>query len=158
MTAFTLIKDGHHSSELELSWVEPIPVEISRAIELPEHIISDHRIVNCTETYSTTGIGQGHMHAANNVGTCLFNEVTFHSTGSFSCAGLVLVFRRQINYYVMSLFVPSTLLVLLSWVGFWIDKESTPGRISLSLLTILTMQNQVSNGYNYPYNSDNSDM
>ena len=54
------------------------------------------------------------------------------------------MFRRNINYYIMGLFVPSMLIVLLSWLGFWIDKESTPGRVSLSLLTILTMQNQVS--------------
>lgn len=59
------------------------------------------------------------------------------------------MFRRNINYYVMGLFVPSILIVVLSWVGFWIDKESTPGRVSLSLLTILTMQNQVSTVFHY---------
>ena len=54
-----------------------------------------------------------------------------------------LTFGRMSNYYTMGLFIPSVLIVVLSWVAFWIDKHSTPGRISLSLLTILTMQNQV---------------
>ena len=63
--------------------------------------------------------------------------------GSFSCIAVQFEFKRNVNYYIMSLFIPSVLIVVLSWVAFWIDKDSTPGRISLSLLTILTMQNQV---------------
>ena len=63
--------------------------------------------------------------------------------GSYSCVGAEFVFRRNINYYIMGIFIPSIIIVVLSWMAFWIDKSSTPGRVSLSLITILTMQNQV---------------
>ena len=71
--------------------------------------------------------------------------------GAFSCVSMTVRFHRRINYYIMGLFVPSILIVLLSWVAFWIDKASTPGRVSLSLLTILTMTNQVCVIYSWHY-------
>ena len=40
--------------------------------------------------------------------------------------------------------MPSLLVVLLSWVNFWLDCEAVPARISLGLLTVLTMTTQSS--------------
>ena len=36
------------------------------------------------------------------------------------------------------------LVVILSWVSFWIDIDAVPARITLGLLTVLTMTTQVS--------------
>nr|XP_006821970.1 PREDICTED: gamma-aminobutyric acid receptor subunit beta-1-like [Saccoglossus kowalevskii] len=46
---------------------------------------------------------------------------------------------RQIIYYVMEYYVPSFLLVILSWVSFWLSVESTPARASLGITTVLTL-------------------
>lgn len=41
-------------------------------------------------------------------------------------------------------YVPSVLIVILSWVGFWISSDAVPARISLGVLTVLTMTTQTS--------------
>lgn len=39
-------------------------------------------------------------------------------------------------------YVPSILIVVLSWVNFWLDANATPARVSLGLLCVLTMTTQ----------------
>ena len=41
-------------------------------------------------------------------------------------------------------YVPSSLIVILSWVSFWINIDAVPARISLGVTTILTMTTQSS--------------
>ena len=41
--------------------------------------------------------------------------------------------------------MPSALLVILSWIGPWVDKSVTGSRVSIGLLTVLTVVTQVSN-------------
>ena len=40
--------------------------------------------------------------------------------------------------------MPSALLVILSWIGPWVDKSVTGSRVSIGLLTVLTVVTQVS--------------
>ncbi|KAL5011788.1 hypothetical protein ScPMuIL_010339, partial [Solemya velum] len=51
---------------------------------------------------------------------------------------------RNMGYYLVQIFVPSVLIVSLSWVSFWLDMEAVPARISLGVLTVLTMTTQSS--------------
>lgn len=39
---------------------------------------------------------------------------------------------------MIQLYIPSILVVILSWVSFWINVEGSPARVSLGLLTVLT--------------------
>ncbi len=50
--------------------------------------------------------------------------------------------HRVIGYYMIQTYVPSALVVILSWVSFWINVDAVPARISLGVLTILTMTTQ----------------
>ena len=43
---------------------------------------------------------------------------------------------------MMQTYIPSILIVVLSWVSFWINIDAVPARISLGLLTVLTMTTQ----------------
>ena len=52
--------------------------------------------------------------------------------------------ERRLRAYVLSTFLPSLLVVLLSWVSFWIDLDAVPARISLGILTMLTITTQSS--------------
>ena len=36
--------------------------------------------------------------------------------------------KRDIGYYVIQVYVPSVLIVILSWVSFWLDVEAIPAR------------------------------
>ena len=39
----------------------------------------------------------------------------------------------------MQSYIPSMLIVMLSWIAFWINKNSDPARVSLGVTTVLTM-------------------
>ncbi|XP_076078890.1 glycine receptor subunit alpha-2-like [Mytilus galloprovincialis] len=67
-------------------------------------------------------------------------------SSSFSCIQLNLHFERDIGYYMIQFFVPSMMIVLLYWVSFWLTIDAVPARISLGILTILTMTTQRSAG------------
>ena len=53
-------------------------------------------------------------------------------------------FTRKFEYYLLQTYIPSVMVVVLSWVSFWIDIQAVPARISLGLLTVLTMTTQAS--------------
>lgn len=61
------------------------------------------------------------------------------STGNFS--GLLIKFslRRQNGYHVLQTYVPTILIVSISWVSFWLDPNAVPGRVSLGVTTLLTL-------------------
>ena len=56
----------------------------------------------------------------------------------------VVIIERQFEFYLLQTYIPSMLVVILSWVSFWIDIDAVPARITLGLLTVLTMTTQVS--------------
>ena len=58
-----------------------------------------------------------------------------------SYTGFMLVLHRKPQLYVYSYFVPSTLLVITSWISFAIKPEVVPGRLGLLLTTLLMLIN-----------------
>jgi gamma-aminobutyric acid receptor subunit beta len=50
-----------------------------------------------------------------------------------------LYFVRSLGYYITQIYIPSTLIVMLSWVSFWLDRTAAPARVSLGITTVLTM-------------------
>lgn len=46
--------------------------------------------------------------------------------------------KRIVEQYVMEYFIPSILLVGVSWVSFWLDPNAIPGRTVLGTSTMLT--------------------
>ncbi|CAJ0577504.1 unnamed protein product, partial [Mesorhabditis spiculigera] len=65
-------------------------------------------------------------------------------TGSYSCARVALVLNREYSYYLIQLYIPCMMLVVVSWVSFWLDKDAVPARVSLGVTTLLTMTTQSS--------------
>ncbi|XP_061187988.1 glycine receptor subunit alpha-2-like [Saccostrea echinata] len=61
---------------------------------------------------------------------------------NYSCIGLDLYMTRMNGFYFTHMYVPSILIVTLSWVSFWIDIEATAARTSLGILTVLAMTTQ----------------
>ena len=64
----------------------------------------------------------------------LFNTIT----GAYPCLAIRFELERDIGYYLIQVYVPSVLIVILSWVSFWINVESVPARVTIGLLTVLT--------------------
>ena len=42
--------------------------------------------------------------------------------------------RRHTGYFLIHIVIPCSLLVVLSWVSFWINREATADRIALGIL------------------------
>lgn len=61
---------------------------------------------------------------------------------NYSCIFLDIHLRRNHGYYITQIYVPSALVVVLSWVNFWLTVDAVPARISLGLLTVLTTTTQ----------------
>ena len=79
---------------------------------------------------------------------CLFSVGVFlyvhFITGTFGCVRANFTLRRHYGYYMTQVYVPSILIVMLSWISFWLAPDAVPARISLGILTILAMTNQLS--------------
>ncbi|KAK7096788.1 hypothetical protein V1264_003852 [Littorina saxatilis] len=93
----------------------PDPVQKRQDMSLPQFQFEKFETMDCTKMY----IGANY--------TCIKAE--------FSLV-------RQYGYYMAQVYVPSVLVVILSWVSFWLDIDAVPARISLGLLTVLTMTTQ----------------
>ncbi|XP_074831578.1 gamma-aminobutyric acid receptor subunit delta isoform X3 [Natator depressus] len=61
------------------------------------------------------------------------------SSGQFPRLSLHFHLRRNRGVYIIQSYVPSILLVAMSWVSFWISQSAVPARVSLGITTVLTM-------------------
>ncbi|RWS22676.1 putative glutamate-gated chloride channel-like protein, partial [Leptotrombidium deliense] len=74
----------------------------------------------------------------------LFSEVLFGAKSEYSCIVVKLVFKREFSYYLIQIYIPCCMLVIVSWVSFWLDPNAIPARVSLGVTTLLTMATQIS--------------
>ncbi|XP_067241174.1 gamma-aminobutyric acid receptor subunit pi [Chanodichthys erythropterus] len=62
-----------------------------------------------------------------------------YETGNYPRLVFHFELKRSILYFILETYVPSSLLVVLSWVSFWISQSSVPARICIGVTTVLTM-------------------
>ncbi|CAG0894641.1 unnamed protein product [Cyprideis torosa] len=62
----------------------------------------------------------------------------------YSCLKVDLLFKREFSYYLIQIYIPCCMLVIVSWVSFWLDQNAIPARVSLGVTTLLTMSTQTS--------------
>ncbi|OWR42773.1 gamma-aminobutyric receptor alpha 2 subunit [Danaus plexippus plexippus] len=61
------------------------------------------------------------------------------TTGNYSRLACEIQFVRSMGYYLIQIYIPSGLIVIISWVSFWLNRNATPARVSLGVTTVLTM-------------------
>ncbi|KAK3884669.1 hypothetical protein Pcinc_011083 [Petrolisthes cinctipes] len=66
------------------------------------------------------------------------------NTGEYSCLLVALIFKREFSYYLIQYYIPCCMLVIVSWVSFWLDQNAVPARVALGVTTLLTMSTQTS--------------
>ncbi|GMR59987.1 hypothetical protein PMAYCL1PPCAC_30182, partial [Pristionchus mayeri] len=68
----------------------------------------------------------------------------FRGQARWSCIRAFIVMRRLVLFHIIQTYIPTGMLVVISWMSFWLDPRASPARISLtitSLLTLTTMSN-----------------
>ena len=55
---------------------------------------------------------------------------------------MIFVVSRNLGYFLIQFYIPSILLVILSWVSFWISVDAVVARVNIGLLTVLTLTTQ----------------
>ena len=53
-------------------------------------------------------------------------------------------FVRSVGYYLVQVYIPATLIVIISWVSFWLNRDAITARVGLTVATVLIMTNQMS--------------
>lgn len=53
------------------------------------------------------------------------------TAGNYSSLTVKFQLAREVGHYIMDYYVPSILLVVVSWVSFWLDPNAVPGRTTL---------------------------
>ncbi|KJH43546.1 Cation transporter family protein [Dictyocaulus viviparus] len=67
------------------------------------------------------------------------DRVVSTATGSYQRLSLVFQLQRSVGYFIFQTYLPCVLIVMLSWVSFWINHEATSARVALGITTVLTM-------------------
>merc|ERR1719477_294293 len=61
------------------------------------------------------------------------------SSGNYSRLLADVIFTRSMGYYMIQVYIPSSLIVVMSWVSFWLNRGAAPARVGLGVTTVLTM-------------------
>ncbi|XP_022650818.1 glutamate-gated chloride channel-like isoform X3 [Varroa destructor] len=108
---------GYTTEDLVFLWKEGDPVQVTKNLHLPRFTLERFNTDYCTSRTNT---------------------------GEYSCLKVDLVFKREFSYYLIQIYIPCCMLVVVSWVSFWLDPTSIPARVSLGVTTLLTMATQIS--------------
>ncbi len=61
------------------------------------------------------------------------------NTGNYSRLACEIQFVRSLGFYLIQIYIPSGLIVVISWVSFWLHRQASPARVALGVTTVLTM-------------------
>ncbi|KAF5281779.1 hypothetical protein FQR65_LT14526 [Abscondita terminalis] len=103
---------GYTTADLAIFWKKYDPVQVVRNLDLPNFSLQTWTTDDC-------------------------NSRT--NTGMYSCLKVDFVFKRHLLYHFLRVYIPTTMLLIISWTSFWFEWSSTAPRMMLSLLTLLTM-------------------
>lgn len=91
----------------------------------PEQISSFHLAVVCSSITSVFPL----RHKKNK--HSLFCLPSPLSPGWYNRLYINFTLRRHIFFFLLQTYFPATLMVMLSWVSFWIDRRAVPARVPL---------------------------
>jgi len=109
---------SHTTDDLIFTWDPAMPLDVDKGIELPQLELISTKHDDCTTVYST---------------------------GKFTCLEVVFKFKRRLGYYLFHTYVPTCLIVIMSWISFWIKPEAVPARVTLGVTSLLTLSTQHAN-------------
>ena len=95
---FFLISDGFTTDDVMYQWKQNDSVQFAKSLFLPGGFeLSDYIDGKCD--------------------ICT-------NTGCYSCLTVDMTFKRQLSYYILTIYVPTLMIVMVSWLSFWLDHKS----------------------------------
>ena len=98
---------GYTVNDVVMAWREPTPVIGVEQAELPQFTVVK---------YETT------------------DRIEELATGTYQRLSLSFELKRSIGFFIFQTYMPSILIVAMSWVSFWINHEATSARVALGNL------------------------
>ncbi|XP_076314630.1 glutamate-gated chloride channel-like [Tachypleus tridentatus] len=100
------------TDQVELAWQENNPIIVEEPLHLPE--------------FDMTGYTFGSL---------------LHSidTGNFSFLNTTFTLKRQNGYHMIQTYLSTFMIVMISWVSFWLNVDAVPARVTLGVTTLLTL-------------------
>uniref|UniRef100_A0A914EM38 Uncharacterized protein n=1 Tax=Acrobeloides nanus TaxID=290746 RepID=A0A914EM38_9BILA len=116
-----ILSYAYIANQVNVTWFKRGAVRHNSEIGLPEFSINNVTAEYCDGTY--------------------VYAITEHSykKDQFSCLEGKLFLRRSIGYHLVQSYIPTGLIVIISWVSFWIDRRAVPARVTLSFTTLLSL-------------------
>ena len=114
------ISDGYNMSQVEYQWTRGGGVNISTDMKLPQFDLISSTISNETVTFNK---GQYHYKLRT------FSILTFLESHSSLMVSFHL--QRHMGDFIIQVYGPCILIVVISWVPFWLNREATSDRITL---------------------------
>ncbi|KAI0231533.1 Glycine receptor subunit alpha-4, partial [Lamellibrachia satsuma] len=74
----------------------------------------------------------------------MVKTLVIYPTGTFLRLTASFDLERLFVFFLLQTYLPTILIVLLAWISFWINMESTPARVGIGIMTVLTMTAQLS--------------
>uniref|UniRef100_A0A0N4Z658 Neur_chan_memb domain-containing protein n=1 Tax=Parastrongyloides trichosuri TaxID=131310 RepID=A0A0N4Z658_PARTI len=111
----TIILDAYDNEQLTIEWNKEKAIDVNEDLRMTDMTLRSIK-----------------------PGTTLNNYVT----GLWACATAEFIVDREIMHHVLQTYVPTSLIVIISWFSFWLDAESVPARVSLSITCLLTLATQ----------------
>lgn len=101
--------------ELLLEWNHLEPVDLSSDLKMPQFKVEEVETDICEES---------------------------SLIGNYSCLVAKFHLSRSIGFHMVQSYIPTMLIVIISWVSFWMDTDSVPGRTTLGVTTLLTVSSK----------------
>uniref|UniRef100_A0A9L0SCE9 Glycine receptor subunit beta n=1 Tax=Equus caballus TaxID=9796 RepID=A0A9L0SCE9_HORSE len=60
----------------------------------------------------------------------------------YTCVEVIFTLRRQVGFYMMGVYAPTLLIVVLSWLSFWINPDASAARVPLGIFSVLSLASE----------------
>ncbi|CAH4032682.1 pH-sensitive chloride channel 2-like [Pieris brassicae] len=109
----------YNASILRLMWEIENPVRLSSELHLTEYSLLDY--------WTNESVVRGDI-----------VNMRVGGAGNYSALKFTFKLSREVGYYLMDYFIPSMMIVAMSWVTFWLQADASPPRITLGTSTMLS--------------------
>lgn len=120
-------------------WKEGDPVQVVKNLHLPRFTLEKFLTDYCNSKTNTGKRNNNVFLIISNRLNCktlfLLSSSIKKKSGEYSCLKVDLLFKREFSYYLIQIYIPCCMLVIVSWVSFWLDQGAVPARVSLGELT-----------------------